>query len=239
MAIASVQTAQGNTGFAGTFTITWPGNTTSGNLIVLAVGFQTGNEVQVTDSQGNGYNSVFSANTSQQTAKYALFYVPNLIGGTTPSITIKTTNGGSQAMHAIAREYAGLTPVSPLDRVRVETATPINTTHATGNTPPTRAMNELIIGVYGTGTFTGTVTAGTGFGNLIVQNAQTTSKIAIEDMLASSIGPQASAFTTSISGLEGLAVVTFADTPVIQTTNLVNYQFLNAPDGISVTEKTR
>lgn len=205
MAIALDQTAQGSVAFSSNVGIVFPGNTTTGNLVVVFVGHQSGTVNSVTDSQSNTYTKILDR--SGGLAEGSLWYAYNITGGTTPTVTV--TISSSQRLHAIAKEFSGIENGSdPLD-VFASAASTSTTNHSSGATATTAQNDELVVGMLTVGTYTGTITAGSGYGNLVNQNTQVSGKISAEDKVVSTTGTQTATFTSSGSASLGIAVATF------------------------------
>jgi hypothetical protein len=89
-------------------TITWTSNTTSGNLIIVLVGINSGaaTVTGITDSQSNSYARIDSGGAGDGVNIYEFWYAYNITGGTTPTIT--TTTSAGAATQLIIREYSGI-----------------------------------------------------------------------------------------------------------------------------------
>ncbi len=148
--ISRVQTKTG-TGSAPTVNITWNGDTTTGNLIVIAIGTQATSVVSsITDSQSNSYSKV---DGTTNTNDGELWYAENITGGTTPTVTITLTSILSTA--AVMREYSGIA-ASALDAHTITTMS--NNAKAFSTAASVSAQpNELVVGYISTSTTTPTV----------------------------------------------------------------------------------
>ncbi len=206
MAIALVQSQTGTaTGANTSQPATWAGNTTTGNLIVVAVSVSvnTLNSVtSITDSQTNTYTRIRST-LYGSSAECELWYAINITGGTLPTVTVNHT---VSSVAFTMREYSGLATVSPLDKGISAVAT-TGTAMSSGATAATTQADELVLGYMASGGTT-SYTLGTGYGNLTqVSNSSVTS--GLEYLTVSSTGAQTSTATLSLSGVWCMGVATF------------------------------
>ena len=200
--MALIQTAHGST-VSNSATLSFSlGNTTSGNMLVVAVTSQTTTVSSISDVANGVYTPIYT-NYSFTTGFFlSLFYVPNITGATTPTVTISLT-GLSNPIVAQVREYSGLS-ASPLDQTASASGT--GTSPNSGGTSNTTQSNELVLGVIANdGAYT--LTGGVGFGN-VSTNSSTPTSIAMEDM---QVTGQASytATGTLVSSDWGALVATF------------------------------
>lgn len=204
-------------------------NTTSGNTMVVAVYVSTAvtNKVQsVTDSQNNVYTRI----SSQAGFAYdiELWYCNRIIGGTTPTITatITTTNF---AMMMFAREYNLFDLANPIDTIFTEN----QVTVTTAANMFTARQNTLVICISSSNNGSGT--GFTGFSNF-VQRTDVVRKLNMADKILTNSNVATSIQQTGTADTGNLIAVAFSS-PLDSLIN--NYQFVHAPDGISVSEKIR
>src|SRR6266496_4391487 len=110
--LAVVQSAQNaTTSPSTTVAATFPGNTVTGNLIVVCINGGTNAVSGVTDSDGNTY---VAADTGDLTySDCEIWYAANITGGTTPTVTV--TNAAAQASTVQIYEIVGADQSSPFD----------------------------------------------------------------------------------------------------------------------------
>jgi len=97
-------------------TCAFAGDTTGGNLIIVAVRVvETGGVITgITDTGANPYVLAVSSGPGWGVSKVYIYYAVNIVGGAnTVSVAITGTWGASMAIH----EYSGLHLASPLDQV--------------------------------------------------------------------------------------------------------------------------
>lgn len=201
--ISRVQTKTG-TGSAPTVNITWNGNTTTGNLIVIAIGTQTTSVVvSITDSQSNSYSKVDGTTNSNDGE---LWYAENITGGTTPTVTITLTSILSTA--AVMREYTGIA-ASALDVHTIRTGT--NFAQAfSGPTSTSTQPNQLVVGYISTTTTTPTVDSR--FSNL--STASNSVIVGLADRIVNSIDCHDVIFTVGSAETYVVGVAGFKDATV-------------------------
>jgi hypothetical protein len=160
-AIAFVQSKSGGSVSTTSVAVTYTSNNTLGNTLILFLRMSTTSQtVTMSDTLSNTF---VQAATQQQTTDghtTYLFYVKNCKAGAN---TVTATFSGTNTYHWLAAyEYSGLDLANPLD----QTATAQGTTTAisVGPTSATNTANELVfLGVGFPGSFTGTVTSGSGY----------------------------------------------------------------------------
>lgn len=107
----TVAQTKGNDTLSGDLTIVWDNNTTTGNLIVVLASVGTSENITaINDTDLNTYTKI--EDIDQNTTTMQLWYAYNIVGGTTPTITLSVTGGDS---YAIAREFSGNFTTDPLD----------------------------------------------------------------------------------------------------------------------------
>jgi len=113
--ISSIQTiAATTTGTASTLALSFPKNTTAGNLILVAFDFDTNaTPSTVTDSQGNVFTQVGSQLTSPGGARSRVYFAQNIKGG--PDTITVTLSANSAWIELYVSEYSGASSVSPID----------------------------------------------------------------------------------------------------------------------------
>jgi len=132
--------------------ITLPGSTTAGDLLVLSCVINQSNSVAtVTDSKnGNAYNSVLTTNVGNW-GKIYTYNVPNSLGGSGPiTATVSLQSPANKTFDLFFLEYSGVASTSPVDVSSSGTATSgtsMNTSFATTSKAP-----ALIYG-FGAGDF--------------------------------------------------------------------------------------
>lgn len=120
MAIAHVQTKAANTENSAhtTLALTFDSSATSGNLIVVSVGYYPAARsiTSVTDSQGNTYTAVAAVFTTDAGDPHEaqIYYAKNISGGSSFQITV-TYDSSLSYSGMSASEYSGLDTTAPLD----------------------------------------------------------------------------------------------------------------------------
>ncbi len=137
--------------------LTFPSATTSGNLIVVSVGWS---ELLVTasisDNKGNTYTSAIGPTNGPQGARAQTFYAQNITGGATHTVTVTYSGTVGFQSHCI-HEYSGAATTGVLDVA----AAASGTSTAPSASGTTTNANDLIFGwCYDNN---GTLTAGSGF----------------------------------------------------------------------------
>jgi hypothetical protein len=97
--------------------ITLPGSTTAGDLLVLSVVINQSNSVAtVTDSKnGNAYNSVLTTNVGNWGKLYT-YNVPNSLGGSGPiTATVSLQSPANKTFDVFFLEYSGVASTGPVD----------------------------------------------------------------------------------------------------------------------------
>lgn len=203
MAVALVQTAPAaNAAFGTSIAVTWSSATTTGNLIVVFVGsYSTGEALSVTDTQSNTYSSAITHGVS---FSVGLFYAQNITGGS-GSVTAHFSPSSGGVIFCHAREYSGLATSSVFDVGHAANGS--GTALNSGATATTSNAVELVVAAGALST-NGTMTAGTGFGNMdyFLAGASSTG---MADLTTSSTGAQTGLLTNSFSGTWEALVATF------------------------------
>lgn len=180
------------------------GNITNGNLMLVVVCSNTQAVSSITDTLNNTYTLIDAQVPSQDVE---LWYTRNIIGGTTPTITV--TVAGASAISCLAREYSGPRISNPLDQHVASNN--LSTALDSGPTKVTNTSTQLVIGWGGVQNGNPTYTVGAGFGNLSTQQGVSQSvSCAIEDQVVTTPGTQDATMTSSISTNWACGVATFA-----------------------------
>lgn len=185
--------------------------TTVKNLIFVTVvgdGGTTPTVTGITDSKGNTYTKIPETSIGSAINMVA-FYAVIATGkaGTSHTITV-TWNDASENVRVVAQEFSGFTGTPTVDQIVVASGS--STTPASGATSSTARANELVIGMLARGgTTAATVTAGTGFTNLVTVNDSDAA--AQESRVVSSITTYNATFTLSVSRAWLAGIVTFYD----------------------------
>jgi chitodextrinase len=114
-AASSVQTvAKASAGTASTFSLSFPANTTKGDLILVAFDFDTNStRSSVADSQGNIFTEVGTQLTSPGGARSRVYYAKNISGG--PDTVTVNLAASSAWIELYISEYSGVDTVNPID----------------------------------------------------------------------------------------------------------------------------
>jgi|GEM_PF-3472893 hypothetical protein len=181
-----------NTSISASFTTA----TTAGNWygVLCRSGNQAGWTLSVSDTEGNTWLSLTAA-VSAGSHMSQIFYVENVKGGTTDTVTCTQSSGVSGTMAILILEYSGIATSGSLDQQN-QTAGTNNTATLTGASITTTNANDLVIGGAGLGANT-TFTAGTGY-TLDVSDA----RLGWETQIVSSTGtftPTMNSTTTASS----------------------------------------
>lgn len=202
-----------NTADAASATITcvFPGNTTTGNLLVC--GFTngtTGTITSVTDGTNAQTQAVTATHASGQVTK--IYYAANITGLTTPTVTV-TFDSLAAFRRIVCAEYTGIVTSSPVgvtDSNISDTGTSITTND--GSPPTTTAGNELIVGVATSEGSAATWSAGSGFteraensGNfrlVLVDKVETTGGTTAEALFTLSTTDEATAVMATFKAVD-------------------------------------
>jgi chitodextrinase len=114
-AASPVQTvANASAGTASAFSLSFPANTTKGNLILVAFDFDTNSTPSsVADSQGNIFTEIGTQLTSPGGARSRVYYAKNINGG--PDTITVNLSASSAWIELYISEYSGVDTVSPID----------------------------------------------------------------------------------------------------------------------------
>ncbi len=107
-------TATTTPGTAKTLSLSFPANTTAGNLIVVAFDYTSGAAPSlVSDSQGNVFAPVGNQLSSPGGALTRVYYANTITGG--PDTVTVTLTANSSWIEVYLAEYTGIDPVNPID----------------------------------------------------------------------------------------------------------------------------
>jgi len=141
--------AAGSTAIAGnTATITLPGTSTAGNLIVVSFTNYWNNALtvsSVTDSKGNTYSLAIGPTdwNPTQNSRAWTYYAPNINGGGSPITITITFASNPTTIDTYAAEYSGIATSSPVDQTSAQTGSGV--VMNSGSKTTTQA-SELIYG---------------------------------------------------------------------------------------------
>jgi hypothetical protein len=206
---ASSTLMQTNTCAAGAVTslaCAYSSNTAKSNLLVVGAVSDGNTTLSISDSQGNTWTQANTIAYNFATKHLYLWFLANCPGG---ADTVTITLSASADVAIAIREYNGLATSSPLDQTAAA-AGPDGTPQASadsGATATTTAANELLIGA--AGNLNSTISAGTGYGNLIQVNQGTSIGLGLEDRTVSSTGAYHATFGFSPNDQWGCIVATF------------------------------
>lgn len=200
-----VQTASGNVGASTTCTATFASNPTAGDMIVVAIGSNstTSNVTGVSNT-----SDTFALVNSQVvgiTSEGWCYYAKAIAGGASTK-TVTVTFDTSAAQVVIVREYSGVTS-TPLDGHVINN--PTGTTAPSSGNATTTQLGDLLVGYCVTSTQTATITAGSGYGNVVTASSGTALEVAMEDQVAGAAGSYAATFSSSTSASFVVGIATF------------------------------
>ena len=207
--ISLLQSAQAEGTAVGSLSVAFPSNNNSGNLIIafvrMSTTFQT---VSVTDTLGNVYTDAVSQLQTYDGHLVHLFYAKNVRGGAN-SVTATFSATNSHPWLAIY-EYSGLDTTNPLDlTAKAQIMGSVGGSVASvSTTSVTSIANELVFAAVGLpASYTGTVTAGTGYA--LRQQDIGTSRAANETTSLGSQQTVSAAFTLSAATNWSIVVAAF------------------------------
>ena len=190
----------------------FPANTAAGDLIVVAVSWDTsgGAQPSVSDSQGNAYSLATTGNDNTSQQGLAIFYAPNIKGGA-DKVTLGLSVSAAYLRLNI-QEYAGAATTNPVDVTaqHIDTNGTSTANGVTSSSAVTSATGDLIFGaVIGDSANHTTVTAGTGFTRRVAAHNGSVDPLASEDQIQSKAGSAAATFTFSTAGSYQAQTVAF------------------------------
>ena len=210
--IAYIQgVSSANDASATTTSVALPGNAGTGDLIVVAISWDTSGSAQptVSDSQGNTFALATTSNNSATFQALAVYYAANIKGGPdTVSVTLSPSAGYRRLE---VQEYSGIATANPVD----VTAQNINqngdttTDGVTSTSASTTMSGDLIFGVATQDSGTDTISAGSGFAQRLVVNNGSDNPMLTEDLVQSAAGSVAATFTLSAPGSYQAQMVAF------------------------------
>ncbi len=190
----------------GSVSASFGGNNRAGNLILAFVRMSTTTQtVIVSDSMGNVYTeAVAQASQTADGHQVHIFYAKNIVGGAN-RVTANFSSSNNRPWLAIY-EYSGLSTTNPLDQTAHAQAS--SSVANSGMTSTTSSAKELVFAAAGLpGTYSGAVTAGTGY---IMQRQDTgSSRAATASAIVSSTGSYAAIFALDASVNWTAVVATF------------------------------
>lgn len=207
MAIAFVQSNQAlNATSVTSQAVSFTGNTTSGNMIIVAIGTATSGTssvTSITDSQGNTYQrAIRQANST--TSMVEIWYAMNIVGGTTPTVT--ATLASMRPAMAIY-EFSGLALSAALDQTLGANISS-STAYSVGPTGSTANANELVFAAAHANS-SSSFSVGSGYSNLRTQGASTVGTLGCESKIVSATGTQTAAETLAAASSGTMAIATF------------------------------
>ena len=115
IATNSVQTiAKASSSAASTLSLSFPANTTAGNLILVSFDFDSNATLSsVSDSLGNLFTEVGSQLTSPGGARSRVYFAKNIKGG--PDTVTVNLSANSAWIEVYVSEYSGVDTVNPID----------------------------------------------------------------------------------------------------------------------------
>lgn len=170
--------------------------TTSTNLLVAGISFDSGtlNTITgVTDSKGNTWSKAIELDAA---ALLSLWYSPNITGGSGHTLTIAYNDAVGSAISCVLQEFSGIATASPLDRTISAQGT--STAPSSGATATTTQADELVIGLVGWAGATSTASLGAGYTNL-GQVALANASTAVESKVVAATGAQTAAMALAAS----------------------------------------
>ncbi len=190
----------------------FPSNTTAGDLIVVAVSWDTsgGAQPSISDSAGNTYFLATTGNNTACQQGLAIFYAPNIKGGA-DKVTLGL-NVSASYLRLNIQEYAGVATANAVEVTaqNIDTAGTSAANGVTSRSVVTTAGGDLIFGaVIGDSGNNTTVTAGTKFTRRVVAHNGADDPLASEDLIQSTAGSAAATFTFSMAGSYQAQMVAF------------------------------
>jgi hypothetical protein len=164
---------------------------TAGNLIVVAVSWDSNSTVSCADTQGNVYSIAVSNFDSTNRQSLAVCYAANVKAG--PNTVTATFSSSSSWRRMLIHEYSGVALVNPVDVVAKNVANGTTSPNAITSTAAVTAANgDLIFGAVMDDAGTTTVTAGTGFAQRLSVNNK---DLVSEDLIQATAGSIAATHT--------------------------------------------
>lgn len=237
MAVANVQKLAATVVVGGGTISKALASTTTGNCLVALASCGNPNSVlnSVTDSQNNIWRK--GVLYKGGSAAVAVYYAPNIVGGTTPTVTATwSITNNNLGMHVY--EYSGLDKRNPLDVSAVGQGVD-SSVQPTATTGTNSIADSVVLAVsVGTAGSANTPTVGAGYGNFLTSgSASTDIQTSTEDKIVAARAAQTATFSNSNVNTSWDMVVAVFKASGGPLPN--NYQAANADNGMSVTEKIR
>jgi len=188
---------------ASSIAVTFSQAQSAGDLVVVAVGWGSGNLTRISDSIGNGYASAFGPTHIAAGLSQSIYYAKAIAAAAAGANTVTITLGAATTpLNLVAVEYSGLDPVSPFDvaagfggrGTTTPDSTPVTTTSA----------RELVFGAGITqGSFSGAGSAYT------LRKLSGSGLAVAEDFVASSTGSYSASAQLPSGGYYVIQVATF------------------------------
>jgi hypothetical protein len=208
MSINLIQSATNGTSSNGpTLVLGFASPVATGHFVVIAVNMNSTPTLgAISDTSGNTYTKTINGVGSNQ--NFYMCYAANVTGGF-QNITLNFLSTGYN-VEAIAREYSGITDVSPfVDQSRAAGNTS-TTSWTSGNMSATTHAVDLLVAAAGNANSAATSFGlGSGFNNLIQQAQETSYNIAMEDQTVSSTGTYAGTFTANATSSGEVGIIAF------------------------------
>lgn len=170
--------------------------TTSTNLLVAGISYDSGtlNTITgITDSKGNTWLKAIELDAA---ALLSLWYCAGITGGSGHTLTIAYNDGVGSAISCVLQEFSGVATSSPLDKTISAQGT--SAAPSSGATATTTQADELVIGLVGWAGATSTASLGSGYTNL-AQVALADASTAMESKIVAATGAQTAAMTLGAS----------------------------------------
>jgi hypothetical protein len=199
-----VQGNNHNANTASSCAVTLGATVGSGNLVVFAVGAQSGSTATVADDKGNTYTAAPSPNpVTGNSYEVFMFYLGNITNG---PITMTATLGASRTfVQCFAEEYSGMA-TSPFDVSTAQfQATPGTTADAVTSGNATTTVNGDLIWAITASTNTSTFSVGTSF----TQRQSVAGEFMTESRVQSTAGAVAGTFRDTSNGSDITGMMAF------------------------------
>lgn len=187
MSVTFVQATGNHNNSASILTVAYASGTTLGSLLIVACVTPSDPASPVSDSIGNTWTQLYTANGNAWQAWYAI----NKGSGAN---TVTITQGAAAVMHATILEYTGQASSSPIDVVSTE-ATATGTAISVPVT--TLTANDILLALVQLDSSNGTFTAGSGYTTRA--SSPSTSLICAEDSQVTTAGAYTATATLGTS----------------------------------------
>lgn len=209
MAISYVQSVTASADTNPVTTSAFASSTSAGQLIVVNVvgdGGVTPTVTGVTDNKGNTYTVIPGSSFGNGLNMVAYMTVIST-GGSGHTLTV-AWNDAAENVRVVAQVFTGFTGTPTFDQLKQASGS--SATPASGSTSTTSTANELVVGMLArAGTTASTITAGSGYSNLV--DAAATDTAAMESQVVSSTGGYNATFSLSVSRAWLAMAITFYD----------------------------